>query len=95
MCRMGGIHTRAHGDDADAARLAMALEELRLGEQLWHEVRKDGISMFASLPHLLSRAVQHLGVSQRLRHDISAPSLLTSDHWSPIAYESSQPDETC
>lgn len=90
MCRMDGIHTRAHGDDADAARLAMALEELRLGEQLWHEVRKDGVSMFASLPHLLSRAVQHLGVSQSLRHGLH----LTSDHCSPIAHESSKP-ETC
>lgn len=63
------MFTRAHGDDADAARLAMALEELRLGEIVWHELGEDSVRMFASLPNLGGRALQHLGVRQSLRHD--------------------------
>jgi hypothetical protein len=62
------ILTRAHGDDTDAARLAMALDELRLGEIVWHELGEDSVRMFASLPNLGGGALQHLGVTQSLRH---------------------------
>jgi hypothetical protein len=62
------ILTRAHGDDTDAARLAMALDELRLGEIVWHELGEDSVRMLASLPNLGGGALQHLGVRQSLRH---------------------------
>ena len=66
--RMDGNFTRAHGDDTDATRLAMALEELRLGEVVWHELGEDSVRMFTSLPNLGGGALQHLGVRQSLRH---------------------------
>jgi len=60
--------TGTRGDQADAARLAVTLEELGLGEVLRQEATEDVVYMLAGLPKVVGGGVEHGGVRESLRH---------------------------
>ncbi len=66
--RLCALNTWSGSDPTDASRLAVALQELALGEKLRHEVAENGVDVPARRPELVRGGLQHRAVRNRVRH---------------------------